>query len=213
MKTRTMVYGLLWLLFAAHGFGLLGLTPPDDPHSLPMIMKMIHGETTGINPLVVSLFNIMGILPLLHACFLIPADHGRKFPAGIVVTLMMGVGAFALLPYLALRSSDPVVLKTWPWWVKIFDSRWLALGLGVALLALLGLALGGDWAGFVKQWQHERFIHVMSLDFLMLSALLPVLMGEDLVRRGVEKEPLASLRFIPLLGPVLYLILRPALAR
>ena len=50
----------------------------------------------------------------------------------------------------------------------------------------------------------------MSLDFLMLSALFPVLAKDDLARRGGATW-LWSLSFVPLVGALAYLCLRPTL--
>lgn len=205
---NALFFGLLWIGFAGYAFVL---APPEAPNTFALIMQIIQGDTAQLNPLVVNLFNLMGILPLIYGCLLIPLDHGRKFPAGIIVTLMMGVGAFALLPYLALRRAQPEV-KTIPWWVRFFDSRWLALPLGVGALLLVAAGLQGDWPSFIRQWQQERFIHVMSLDFLVLTVLLPVLVIWDMERRKIKDTRYFWLSaLIPLFGPVLYLMIRPSL--
>jgi len=196
----------LWLLFAVYAFTL---APPDSPDTFPLIVQMIKGNIAGINPLLLSIFNLMGILPLLCGCFLIPGDHGRKFPAGLIVSLMMAVGAFALLPYLALRGRQPVTFNKIPWWVKLFDLRWTAMVLGVTALALVWQGLGGDFAAYFTQWQQVRFVHVMTLDFLLLTGLLSYLVRVDSQQRG--QASLSWLQWMPLSGPILYLCLRPSL--
>jgi hypothetical protein len=207
-----LVFGLLWLVFGSYAFGAFGLAPPEAPDTFGLIMRIIQGETQGINPLLVSLFNIMGVLPLVYGCFLIPTDHGRKFPAGLIIALMSAVGAFALLPYLALRGTEPVIVRSIPWWVKLFDSRWLALILGAGLAFLIGTGLPGDAGAFFQQWQQERFVHVMSLDFLVLTALLPAMVAYDMVRRGIKAPYYFWLSVLmPLGGAVIYLVLRPRL--
>ncbi|WP_218079962.1 hypothetical protein [Anthocerotibacter panamensis] len=210
MNKRLLVFGGLWLAFVGYAFFL---APPEQPGTGDLIAQLLQGNAKGVNLLVANLFSIMGIMPLLYGCFLIPMDHGRRFPAGLVVGLMEGVGAFALFPYLALRSFKTVAPTSLPWWVKLFDSRWLAFALGMALSVLLFPAvLVGDWSGFVQQWQRERFIHVMTLDFLVLNALLPAMVFYDRKRRGLKESSLFWVAvLVPLFGPLLHLLLRPAL--
>ncbi|MFM6753181.1 MAG: DUF2834 domain-containing protein, partial [Dolichospermum sp.] len=74
---------------------------------------------------------------------------------------------------------------------------------------LLIFSFQGNWNNFLQQWQNNRFIHVMSLDFIMLSLLFPTLLGDDMTRRGWENNQLFWLFVIPLFGPLIYLCVRP----
>jgi len=70
----------------------------------------------------------------------------------------------------------------------------------------------GDWADFAQQWQTNRFIHVMSLDFCLLCLLFPALLGDDMARRGWKNSQVFwAVALVPLVGPLLYLCLRPSL--
>jgi uncharacterized membrane protein len=67
----------------------------------------------------------------------------------------------------------------------------------------------GNWQDFIQQWKSDRFIHVMSLDFCLLSLLFPLLVQDDLQRREMKKSLLfTGIAAVPLLGPLLYLSLR-----
>jgi hypothetical protein len=71
----------------------------------------------------------------------------------------------------------------------------------------------GNWGDFVGQWQTDRFIHVMSLDFCLLSVLFPALLGDDMARRGMNNSALFWIfALIPLFGPLFYVCLRPPLS-
>jgi hypothetical protein len=60
----------------------------------------------------------------------------------------------------------------------------------------------------VQQWHTDRFIHVMSLDFCMLSLVFPGLIKDDMARRGMDDRD--WWRFaLPLWGALAYLIVRP----
>jgi hypothetical protein len=65
----------------------------------------------------------------------------------------------------------------------------------------------------MHQWQSNRFIHVMSLDFCLLCLLFPALLRDDMARRGLKNPQLFWLTaLIPLFGPLIYLCVRPPLA-
>ncbi len=199
----------LWLAFVIYSFGF---SPPDQPETLELIQRLIAGPWQGINPLIVALFNIMGIWPLAYACVLFADGRGQKIPAWPFVIGSFALGAFALIPYLALRQPNPGFVGEIGKGLKFWESRGLAIGLLMGGLGLLiyGL-LEGNWADFVVQWQTSRFIHVMSLDFCVLTLLFPVIVGDDQQRRGFGTGPQAWIAWIPFIGPLLYLCARPAL--
>jgi hypothetical protein len=199
-----MVFWLIWLVFTGYAFLL---APPDSPETLQLIINLSTGQWTGINPLIIALFNLMGIWPLVYAAVMLFDGSTQKFKPGFFNAASFGVGAFAILPYLALRQpSKTVAAKPL---LKILDARLLAIALGIGAIILLAYGVTqGNWTDFVHSWQTQRFIHVMSLDFVMLSALFPVLAKDDISRR--DGQPwLWWMTFVPLLGAIAYLCLRP----
>ncbi len=207
---RRLGFASLWLGFVAYAFLL---APPDQPDTVATIARLASGDWAGLNPAIVALFNLMGIWPLIYAGFLYSDGRGQPFPAWPFAIASFAVGAFALLPYLALRRPNPEFTGSQDWWLRLHNSRWLGVALSLGAIALLGYGLSqGDWADFAQQWQTSRFIHVMSLDFLLLSALVPALLGDDLARRGwASPQRFGAIALIPLLGPLVYLCLRPPL--
>jgi hypothetical protein len=209
---RRSVFLALWLGFIAYG---AMVAPGDQPETMDLILRLVKQDIAGINPLIVCLFNVMGVLPLIYGCLMF-AD-GREQPqlkAWPFVAGSMGVGAFAILPYLALRQSPPPTSQaTVSRVMKLWDSRWTALVLAIAAIALIITGLTqGNWADFVTQWQTSKFIHVMSLDFCALSLLLPTLVPDDMARRGMmPRNWIWPIVLVPLLGTLGYLISRPAL--
>ncbi|MEM8605211.1 MAG: DUF2834 domain-containing protein, partial [Cyanobacteria bacterium P01_H01_bin.121] len=95
----------------------------------------------------------------------------------------------------------------------LVESRLYSVGLAIAALALLGFGITqGNWGDYIAQFQSSRFIHVMSLDFCMLSLLCPVLIKTDMTSRNLTDPALFwAIASIPLLGPLTYLCLRPKL--
>ncbi|MEM9543166.1 MAG: DUF2834 domain-containing protein [Cyanobacteria bacterium P01_E01_bin.42] len=205
---RKIAFGLLWLGFVLYAFLL---APPDRPDTLDLIVNLSTGNWDGINPAIVALFNLMGILPIAYAAFILIDGRGQKIPAYPFAIGSFALGAFALIPYLALRQPNPSFQGQKSFLLKILDSRWLGILLTVGANVLIASAIAsGDWSDFVRQWQTSRFIHVMSLDFCLLSLLFPAILGDDMAKRGL-KNPLIfwGVSLIPLLGSLLYLSLRP----
>lgn len=207
---KNIAFGLLWLGFISYAFFF---APPDQPDTFELIKNLSTGQLQGINPLVIALFNIMGIWPLIYSAVLFIDGRGQKIPAWPFATASFAVGAFALLPYLALRETNKQFVGKKNILIKLLDSRFtgITLTIGAAILVSYGLQRG-DWGNFIQQWQTSRFIHVMSLDFCLLSLLFPTLLGDDMARRGWKDHPLFWLfALIPLFGPLLYLCVRPPL--
>jgi hypothetical protein len=207
---RKIGFLLLWIAFSTYAFVF---APPDSPETIALITNLSTGKIAGINPLIVALFNIMGIWPLIYSCVLFADGRGQKIPAWLFATLSFGVGAFALVPYLALREPNPEFSGKKNIFLKVLDSRFTGIVLTLGAVALVALGLTkGDWSDFISQWQTSRFIHVMSLDFCMLSVLFPALLADDMARRKMQ-NPLAfwAVTLVPLFGPLAYLCTRKSL--
>ena len=207
---RRLLFSLVWLAFVVYAFRF---APPDQPDTFKLIQQLSTGQWGGINPAIVALFNLMGIWPLAYACLALIDGHGQKPPAWPFVMGALGLGAFLLLPYLVLRQPNPTFISPKSKLLTLVDSRWLGLSLLVGSAVLLGYGIyAGDWADFIAQWQTNRFIHVMSLDFCLLWLLVPSLLGDDMARRGLKNAQLFALvSAIPLVGLTAYLTFRPAL--
>ena len=208
--TRRIGLTALWLGFLAYAFGF---APPDDPGTMDLIVRLSSGQFAGVNPLVVNLFNIMGVLPLMYCCLLYSDGRGQKLPAWAFSAGSFGLGAFALMPYLIFRKDNPGFVGTKNWVIRLWDSRWTAVVIAALAMSLLVTGLTqGDWADFVRQWQTSRFIHVMSLDFCLLSSLIPTLLVDDMARRGLsDRRIFWAVALVPLFGPLVYLVLRPSI--
>lgn len=213
-QSRQLLFGGLWLGFLLYA---ILLAPPDAPDTFTLIQRLSAGEWEGLNPLIIALFNLMGIWPLVYCAVLFVDGRGQRIPAWPFAVGTFAFGAFLLLPYLALRQPNPTFKGSKTIALRLWDSRWLALSFLLGTIVLMGYGLGlgmsgGWWSDFVHQWQTSRFIHVMSLDFCLLTLLFPVLIEDDRLRRGVKRrDPLWGLCLLPLVGACLYLVLRPNL--
>jgi hypothetical protein len=216
--SNKIVFGALWLGFVGYAFLL---APPDRPDTLPLIIDLSTGKWTGINPLIIALFNLMGILPMVYASLILIDGKIQKLPAGVFSAISFGVGAFAILPYLAIRRSlagaEVAQVRSngidRGGIIKLVDSRWLgvALTIGTSILLVYGITQG-NWPDFVQQWQTSRFIHVMSLDFCLLTLVLPVAIADDInLRNFTNPQTIKLLSWLPLFGAIIYLCIRPNL--
>lgn len=207
---RKISFWLIWLGFAGYAFLL---APPQKPDTFELIKNLSTGQIAGINPLIVALFNIMGIWPIIYSCLLFFDGRGQKVKAWPFAIASFGVGAFSLLPYLGLREPNPEFIGSKNKFLQVLDSRWTGILLSIITVGLVAFGLSaGDWPNFIQQWQTNRFINVMSLDFCLLSVLFPALLGDDLARRGIKNSAIFwVVSLLPLFGPLAYLSLRPPL--
>ncbi|MGB3615691.1 MAG: hypothetical protein WBA10_17985, partial [Elainellaceae cyanobacterium] len=159
---RQLAFFALWIGLIGYAFVL---APPDQPDTLSLIRDLSLGNWGDINPIIVTLFNLMGVWPLLYSSLVIIDGRSQSFPAWPFAAASFGVGAFALLPYLALRRPNQTAPDTPSWQLKLLDSRWLGVLAAIAIVALLSYSIAGgnierNWENFVAQWQMSRFIHV-----------------------------------------------------
>ena len=124
-------FWLIWILFAVYAFIF---APPDRPDTFLLIQKLIAGEWQSTNAYIVALFNLMGVFPLVYACMLASDGRGQKVPAWLFSSISFFLGAFALLPYFALREPNPTFVGKQSWVTKILDSRFT--GIAISAIAI-----------------------------------------------------------------------------
>ncbi|KAL4443934.1 hypothetical protein ABPG75_011671 [Micractinium tetrahymenae] len=217
---------LLWAALAGYAFLVApNQTPVRDMYFLEKLVGLGVDDGVPVNSIVQHLFLIMRVWPLVYTALLIPSGKSANgVPAWPFVTLSYGIGAFGLLPFMALWQpprEPPVV----PAPAEALQGpgnlmqrgmesplvAFLCLGGAVWCLGQAALAGGAQWDAYLKLLEESRFINVMTLDFLTLSALAPFWMSNDAALRRWEGRdsllPLLSL--LPVLGPCIYLCLRP----
>ena len=205
---RLIFFAVLWVGFVVYAFIL---APPQQSDTFNLILKLSTGNWEGINPAIIAIFNAMGIWPMVYACVALIDGRGQRLPAWPFVLVSFAVGAFALLPYLALRKVNPTFTGPKTILLRLVDSRWLGALLTAGSLAVVGFGLfKGDWSDFWQQWQTSRFIHVMTLDFCFLWLLFPALLKDDMARRHLQQPWIyVGVLALPLVGASAYLAWRP----
>jgi hypothetical protein len=131
---RKISFWAIWLGFISYAFIF---SPPDSPDTFELIKNLSTGQWQGINPLVIALFNIMGVLPMIYSCILFIDGRGQKIPAWLLATVSFVVGAFAIVPYLALRAENKQFFGKKNLFIKLLDSRITGVFLTVSAAILV----------------------------------------------------------------------------
>eukprot|EP00466_Bigelowiella_natans_P018093 jgi/Bigna1/138529/aug1.45_g13237 len=216
-------------LFDKGGNMSVGASGEGSDADIELLKALIASPFDGaINPIFVFVFNSLGIIPAVCNS---DSDSGssnqRPLPALPFVLSSFFAGFFALGPYLGLReerAAGSVTKQDLSGPARIAESKILGGLLLLASVGMLkfvftseGILSGSAVPGFWDMFSTQKLVHVSSLDFFVLSAMMygPIL--EDLKRRTNGQDDLqlklraALATSLPLLGPSLHLITRPSL--
>lgn len=213
MKVMVRKIGLLliWVGFIAY---IILLAPPLHlEETLALLKNIFTLQWVAINPIVLSLFALVGIWLLIYSGLLFIDSRMQWIPFWPFALASVGSGVLGLLPYLAFREPNQEFSGQKDAFLQLLDSRFFAIILSFSTIALLAYSFSlGDWGDFVQQFQSDRFIHGMSLAFCLFWLLFPTILGDDMGRRHWNNPQLFwVVVFVPLLGPLGYLCLRPPL--
>jgi hypothetical protein len=206
--SRKVVLWLVWVGFIAY---ILFLAPPLQADTLTLLKNLLTGQWTKINPVILSLFSLVGIWLQIYSCLMFFDGRMQKIPAWLFLLAAVGSGVIGLIPYLALREPNQSFSGSKDALLKLVDSRWTGVILSLSTIVLLAYGLlAGDWAGFIQQFQTSRFINGMTIAFCIFCLLFSAILGDDMARRGVtNSQTFWAVVLIPLIGPLAYLCLRP----
>ena len=212
---KRVAWGWLAAFAAFVAYAALG-APPDDPAlTRALVRGSFTGDLGGVDPAIAAIFSTLGVVPVLASTFVLRDGARRVLPAWPFALGMFAVGAFALLPWLALRNvCGPRALPRPPGPVRRLEARrFFGAGILLALLGLLAWAFArGSFHAYWHAFQTVSMVHVMSIDLVVCAALLAVLVEEARAHDDVFRaEPMAAraLRFVPLLGAALWNALTP----
>ncbi|MEH2079987.1 MAG: hypothetical protein V7K89_08205 [Nostoc sp.] len=204
----------LWLLWAGFIAYILLLAPPLHlDETLTLLKNIFTLQWTAINPIILSLFSLVGIWLLIYSSLLFIDGRMQSIPFWPFAIASVSSGILGLLPYLALREPNQQFSGQKDAFLNLLDSRLygIVLTLSTVVLLVYGFALG-DWGDYVQQFQSDRFINGMSLAFCLFYVLFPAVVGDDMARRRFPNaEVFLAVVFVPLLGSLAYLCLRSSL--
>jgi len=183
-----------------------------------------------VNGIVLMIFLLMPMWSVFYASTLLPASKDQKPSPIPFLGVSLGVGSFALLPYIALREyrtkPETSFMKSFK---GICEKRWfqisniiytlfaVALGLGLfdsrrEIIDFIFVARCIDYSLLFKR---DLFVHVMSLDFLSLWLFAVDPLIEDMRRRRLYSGTLQdiltviTILAVPVVGVTFYLLWRP----
>lgn len=205
----------LWLIWAGFIAYVLLLAPPLHlPETLTLLKKILTLQWADINPIILSLFSLIGVWISIYSCLLFIDGRMQKLPFWPFALASVGTGVIGLIPYLALRDPNQEFSGQKDGFLKLLDSRSTGIVLAGFTLGVLAYGLlAGDWGDFIQQFQGDRFINGMSLAFCLFCLLFSTVLGDDMARRGLlsNSQLFWVITLVPLLGPLAYLSWRSPL--
>lgn len=209
---RKITIASLWAGFIIY---VLLLAPPQHmQETLTLLKNILTAQWADINPIILSLFALVGIWLQIYSCLLFIDGRMQKLSFWPFALASVGSGVIGLMPYLALREANQQFSGQKDAFLKLLDSRSTGIVLTLFTLGLLAFGLlAGDWSDFIEQFQSDRFINGMSLAFCLFCLLFPTVLGDDMARRGYlsDSQLFWAIALVPLLGPLAYLCWRPPL--
>ncbi|MCU0570975.1 MAG: hypothetical protein MUF49_30960 [Oculatellaceae cyanobacterium Prado106] len=210
---RSLILWLIWLAFILY---VLLLAPPVQADTLQPLQTLLAGQLPSINPVMGALFSLVGIWLLIYSGLIFADGRMQRWPAWMFMVGAIAMGVLALIPYLALRQPNQSFVGEKDAWLEFLDSRRTGVVLTLSTVLLGVWAIGwGDWAGFAQEFMTNKFVHGMSIAVVLFTLLFPypTLLQDDMARRGLvsNSQLFAIAAWVPLLGPLVYLCLRPAL--
>lgn len=202
--------GIIWLGWIIHAFMF---APQQEVADWDGIMAMMQMDTSQWDASIIALFNLMGVWPMIMAAILLIDGRGQKIPAWPFLLGSCVLGNFILFPYLFLRKSNPRFDGNKTIGVRFADSKIFAIVIFLMANAMIlfGL-LQGNSEAFMARFAVNNLVNVMTIDFLLFLFAFPYILGDDMLRRGLDdKKQFWFYTLIPVLGPCLYLLVRPRL--
>lgn len=207
MRTNMIVWSV-WILLLATIF----FAPGPSDKDLSLVLDATLFRMNSVDPILIAMFNLMGVWPLAYGSVMIPYGKGKRPTPYPFFIASFFTGAFALLPYMALlKNGGGTTLKLKPI-EKALAGRTLSIILGLFGIALTAFGvIFGDPNEFLDLWSGSMFVSVMAADFLVLTLMFPIMVRLDSGMRGCDGKGIVMLSYIPLIGPMIYLIVRPPL--
>ncbi|MGB8000254.1 MAG: hypothetical protein WCF60_09245 [Anaerobacillus sp.] len=184
---------IIWLGFI---FYSLFLAPDGNGEYFSDLMTMNDPD-----PGLLAMFSLLGVFPVVFAILLLQDDRG-SVPAWPFVLGSFAFGAFSLLPYFILNSNMARSNRTPDKVAQFLQSKGLLVVLILLTLFLFGYGiLAGEPDVYKTAFGESNFVHVMTIDFVVLT-MLSVIALYDRNHRN------AFVGLIPIIGSLLIVMKR-----
>lgn len=197
-----MIFIIIWILLIGYA---VFFAPGRGNASDPVLSEVFQGNWAAIDPLVLTVFNSLGIFPLVFLTLLLRNDKMR-WPAWPFSLVSFALGAFSLLPYFAFGNRPPErELRTPRWLLKMLQSNtWLAFLIVITIANLITLQNGISLDAYRETFNQSHLVSVMTVDWFVLWGL-----SVYAVYHFYPEARMKPLAFLPILGPPLVLLLNP----
>lgn len=206
-NSHYIIWGV-WVVLIVYS---LFLAPPLNANTIDYIIGSLTLNFTMIDPYIVLLLNFMALWPILYAAILLTDSSDILIPKGVFILLSFFGGIFILLPYMAIRRPRTQKYMENTVTLQIAQSKILPFICIIIFGPLFVIAmLSGNPSIFLQIWWTDRFIHVVGINFILLSILYPILIWEEMNHMHWD-DPLFRIIFcaLPVMGPIFYLLIRP----
>ena len=179
--------------------------PGNNTENVLLIQRM-YSDFRSVNPLIFSTFNLLGVWTMVYAVLVLEEAESQSFSVWPFILLSFFMGGFSYLVYFSIRT--PVFEKS----EKTKLQKRIEKRQNMVILFLVGLFLViygivyGDWVAFVESFWTSGLVHIMSIDFLLISVLFPSFMKDDMIRRDdYSLSELSILSVFSVIGALFYL--------
>ncbi len=196
---------LIWLAFI--GYAVM-YAPGQSGFDDSIMMELFKLQSD--EPLLIAVFSLLGVFPVAYCLILLRADR-YSTPALPFALGSFVLGGFALLPYYFTVSLSPRrTNRTSANWYYFLTNRFtifLVLLIAIGLI-VYGLTLG-NWSVYFEAFQQSHFVHVMTIDLVVMSFLSVIAIRKDRVIPYPNRLiPLIGL--IPVVGLLIYTLVYAA---
>ena len=206
---RKTILALVWIAGWVH---VIGFAPQDDSSIIDSVIAIMQVNTELVDPLVITVFNLLGIWPLIMVAMLVQDDQGRLKAWPFAFSSMV-LGNSALYVYLFFRREQDGYVHPKTPLVRFAESRVLAVFLLAATVALFAYGSSqGSFAVYAEAWQVNYLVNVMTVDFFLFTIAFALILTDDMRRRDMPMDGLFWLyALVPVLGAATYLTVRAPL--
>lgn len=181
---------IIWIGFILYAV----LLAPDGNGSYLSDLITMNDPDAGL----LAMFSLLGVFPVVFAILLLRDDSG-SVPAWPFVLGSFALGAFSLLPYFIVNKKTHRPNRTPNKLKRLLESKIL---LSILILLAIGLMVYGIVAGeatlYQKAFLESNFVHVMTIDFLVLTGLSIFALRS---RDGIA----GWIGFFPIIGPLYFI--------
>ncbi len=206
---KKIILAVFWITGWVHVFFF---SPAEGQSTTDFIAEVMQPGGGQVDPLVFTVFNLLGIWPLIMVAMLVQDKQG-KLKAWPFAFSSMVLGTSALYIYLFLRKEQGAFLGPVTKLIRFAESKILAVFLLISTLALFVYGFSaGSLASYVDIWRTHFFVNVMTVDFFLFTLAFAVILPDDMRRRDRAMKPYHwFFVLVPVLGATVYLVLRPRL--